>query len=181
MPDRVNEKQLSEIWRKQAFENRRLVTENGVPITIVYPGRINDRRGGDFCDAVIGLGGQTVTGDIELHVNSKDWKTHGHDRDVNYNRVVLHVVFRNKGRAFTLSQNGTQIPVLALENRETPCVSEVSGPEIINRPCRDIIHRQGRIKTIALLLDRAGDARFREKAARRDFEPVARLKIELHQ
>ena len=49
----IRERQLSEIWRDQRFDTSALRTEDGQPVTIIYPGRLNDDRGGDFCDAVI--------------------------------------------------------------------------------------------------------------------------------
>jgi hypothetical protein len=162
---KISEKQLSEIWRRQAFESRNLKTENGVSITVVYPGRINDHRGGDFCDAVIGLGGRTVTGDVELHVNSKDWEMHGHDHDFNYNRVVLHVVFRNNSSLLTGRQDGGKIPVLALEKTVEQVVSEPTRTPMNNRPCQNKVHRDG-VKAVAGILDRAGEARFQEKTDR---------------
>jgi hypothetical protein len=110
---RLSEKDLSEIWRRQSFFGP-LYAESGDPVTIIYPGRRNDNRGGDFCDAVIAFRGRTVAGDVELHVNSADWQRHGHHRDPAYNNVVLHVV-HSHARSPTILQNGREIPVLALD------------------------------------------------------------------
>jgi hypothetical protein len=161
------EKELSEIWASRRIGGV-LRTLGGEEVTVVYPGRINDGRGGDFCDAVIALGGRTVRGDVELHVRSGDWKGHGHDRDPSYNRVVLHVVHSITEGAATVLQDGREVPELALaEFMEQPAAG---GGVVCWRgcgggPCHDALPRLGEA-AVAAVIEQAGDVRFEDKTSR---------------
>jgi len=86
------ESQIVKIWQHQLLDRAELVTEDGEPIEIIYPGRLNDDQGADFRDAVIATSRGLIKGDIELHVKSSGWQAHQHHRDPVYNRVILHVV-----------------------------------------------------------------------------------------
>ena len=91
-----------------------LVTEEGEPIKIIYPGRINDDRGADLLDAVIATSQGLIRGDIEVHVKSSSWWAHRHHLDPIYNRVILHVVFWHDTETAINLQNGQKVPTLAL-------------------------------------------------------------------
>ena len=163
------ERQLSEIWGSQRIRPVGLVTGDGQNVTVLYPGRLNDGRGGDFCDAVVMVDGQKVIGDVELHVTSRDWMGHGHHKDAAYNQVVLHVVWRDTGGATKL-QNGVAIPVLVLQDY-VPVEAfnhdgHTNSPEILSScPCYNVTARSGEA-SLAQLLDEAGDARFEANAAK---------------
>lgn len=165
MPGYINEKKLSDFWRRQAWGERLLATENGIPVTVVYPGRLNDGRGGDYCDAVVTLGDHTVVGNIELHTKTSDWQAHGHHRDTHYNQVVLHVVYHNNRHPFTIRQDGIPIPVLSLEKTGITSSSGIAGKNVSPRPCHTTILRN-RGKTIIDILTAAGDHRFNMKSDR---------------
>ena len=51
--DGISEREVVTWWRAEAARGRRLTTDDGRLLRVVYPGRLNDGRGGDFCDAVI--------------------------------------------------------------------------------------------------------------------------------
>jgi len=166
MPETVVEKQLSEIWRQQRIRPAGLATEGGKPVTIIYPGRTNDNRGGDYCDAVILVDGRKVTGDVELHVKSGDWTGHGHHHDARYNGVVLHVVWRSTGGP-TVLENGTEVPVLELHERVAAEAPEITGAAGVlsgkrGRACLGAGVDGG--ERVVALLDELGDARFRANA-----------------
>lgn len=130
----------------------RVVTEEGQVLDVVYPGRPNDDRGGDFRDAVIATGSGLTRGDIEIHVRSSDWRAHGHDRDAAYDNVVLHVVQRHDSRRPTRRHGGGTVPVVALERcrgRPEPAVAGRGGVDA---------------GTLGRLLDLAGDCRLLTKA-----------------
>ncbi len=93
---KVSEKQVVKIWQHQLLDRTELATEEGEPIKVIYPGRINDDRGADFRDAVIATSRGVVKGDIEVHIKSSDWRVHQHHQDQYYNRVILHVVMWQK-------------------------------------------------------------------------------------
>ena len=61
-------------------------------IFVIHPGKRNLHEGPDMFDASIQIDGEILTGNIECHVESKDWFTHGHDKDHAYDSVILHVV-----------------------------------------------------------------------------------------
>ena len=68
------ESELITIWQEQRLARSALRTEAGEELEIIYPGRRNDGRGGDFRDAAIMLEGRLVTGDVEVHVRSRGWE-----------------------------------------------------------------------------------------------------------
>jgi hypothetical protein len=165
----INEKQLSEIWRRQALNGGLLFTEDGRPLTVVYPGRLNDGRGGDYCDAVVNIGGLLLSGQVELHVDAADWCAHNHQRDHNFNHVILHVVLHNRNNRHTILANGDQIPILALEkNIAAPRIAEPSSER---RFCYRS-HCPGGKKEIIRVLEEGGEARFKEKAVGMEKELV---------
>lgn len=152
---KITEKQVVRLWQYQLLDKiTGLTTEDGIPLEILYPGRPNDDRGADFRDAVISSNRLLLKGDVELHVRSSDWHAHGHDRDAAYNRVILHVVMWHDCRKATALANGKEVPVLALVNYLHPGCTAVP-------PC-------GRANPAytGIVLDKAGDARFRAKAGK---------------
>jgi hypothetical protein len=168
LPNKVSESELIKVWQCQWLERGRLVTEDGEPIEVVYPGRINDDQGADFRDAVIATSRGLITGDVEIHVKSSDWQAHQHHRDRAYNRVILHVaMWHNSGLATTL-QSGRTVPVLALHKYLKGAVSQwpesASFSEIQNTPCHQLAERLI-TEDIAKFIDGAGEERFRAKAA----------------
>ncbi len=142
--------------------DKSLVTEDGEPVRVIYPGRINDDRGADLRDAVIETSRGLVKGDIEVHVKSSNWRAHRHHREPAYNRVILHVVFSHDTGEATGLQNGENVSVLALDKylttpewRQTPA----------RRPCQRTAAPPDR-RNIGEFLDNAGEARFLAKATR---------------
>ena len=114
---RVEEKVVQKIWADQDFDKRELVTECGKKVIISSPGIWNlAEEGPDFKNASISLDNSPVDGDIEIHFNSSDWEKHGHHKDVNYNRVLLHVTFfpQNEKKVVCKTQVGKEIPQLVL-------------------------------------------------------------------
>src|ERR1035437_7684067 len=150
----MQESELITIWQEQRLERTALRTEAGETLEIVYPGRRNDGRGGDFRDAAIMLGGRLVTGDVEVHVRSRGWQEHRHHRDPCYNGVILHVVMWHDVTRTPYLDNGWDIPTLALSN------DVVAAPAASVWPCSDISHEKA-----TGILEEMGEARFRAKAA----------------
>ena len=114
---RVEEKVVQKIWADQDFDKREMVTECGKKVIISPPGIWNlAEEGPDFKNASISLDNSPVNGDIEIHFNSSDWEKHGHHKDVNYNRVLLHVTFfpQNEKKVVCKTQVGKEIPQLVL-------------------------------------------------------------------
>ena len=146
-----------------------LATEEGEPIRIIYPGRINDDQGADLRDATIATSQGLIKGDIEVHVKSSNWRAHCHHQDQTYNRVILHVVMWRDTEVTTNLQNGGKVPILALDKYIGSPVSHWTNlaysTVTLNTPCHQAIERLP-ASIIAEFLDSAGEARFLVKAAK---------------
>lgn len=160
----MSERYLAHIWRTQRGLGGRVTTTEGQALRVVYPGRSNGHGGPDFCDAMVATaGGEVWRGDVELHMRSSYWRSHGHHRDPTYNGVALHVVMWHDDRGPTTVQSGQTVPVVALEGLLG------TGPELggeegelclapsWGEPCRP----GARVES----LDALGDERFMLKAA----------------
>jgi hypothetical protein len=162
------ESQVVKIWQELLPERNDLVTEEDGPVRVVYPGRPNDDRGADLCDAVINTGQGIRRGDIEIHVNSSSWRGHRHHQDPLYNRVILHVVYHHDAAASTVLQNGCRVPTLVLEKYTRDGADRyaglASGLGAGLMPCRDVFARRGS-DFEGRILDAAGDRRFAAKVA----------------
>lgn len=162
------ESRVVRIWQDYLPGRSDLVTEDDGPVKVVYPGRPNDDRGADLRDAVIVTGRGTVRGDIEVHVKSSSWWTHGHHHDPAYNRVILHVVFWHDVAKTIVLQNGRAVPTLALHK----FVGEQVGRHVVpagraamwRAPCREAVRRRD-TGFMSGVLDNAGEQRFLSRAA----------------
>jgi len=167
--DNPPENLIIKIWQNQLRLRTDLVTEEGEPVSIIYPGRINDGRGPDFLDAVIATGQRLIKGDIEVHVKSSGWRAHRHYQDPTYNRVILHTVLWHDAKTETRLQSGTKIPTLTLQKYlNSPNIQMadiVTPPSALDIPCRQA-SALSPIKVITEFLDSAGEKRFLTKAAK---------------
>lgn len=91
-PVSVSETVVQKIWLRQDFLTDDLTTSSGETLRVHSPGRWNLQEGPDFKEAVLEIGGKQMVGDVEVHFYPEDWRHHGHDKDGNYDRVVLHVL-----------------------------------------------------------------------------------------
>ncbi len=161
------ESRVVEIWRERIPGRTDLTTEDDEPVRIVYPGRLNKDRGADYRDAVIASGHGILKGDVEIHVKSSSWWAHRHHLDPVYNRVVLHVVFWHDVDRTVILQNGREVPTLALHRFvRSPQKANTGGDRALRAfalPCRDTVHRRGRVFT-GEILDTAGEQRFFSRA-----------------
>ena len=105
---------LHYLWKFKKFDTLNLKTSNGEEITIVNVGQYLELAGPDFFNAQIVIGNQKWAGNVEIHLKSSDWYLHNHERDSNYENVILHVVWEHDTEIFR--QNNTEIPVLVLKN-----------------------------------------------------------------
>ena len=91
----MTERLLQFIWQFQHFNRSELVTATGENVQIIFPGNYNTDQGPDFSNAKIKIGKTIWAGTVELHLQTSDWKKHNHQKDKNYNNVILHVVWEN--------------------------------------------------------------------------------------
>jgi hypothetical protein len=106
---------LQRIWLRGEFDVASARTVDGLLLQVRFAGRWNRVGGPDFRDARLSIGGVSICGDVELHVHASDWESHGHAKDPEYDRVVLHVVLFPPGPGQrTLGAGGREIPTVAL-------------------------------------------------------------------
>jgi len=161
----LSESQITRIWQNVSHREK-LFTKNGEQIRVVYPGRTNDDdRGADFRDAVISTKEGLIKGDVEVHVKSSNWQAHHHHFDPVYNRVILHVVWRDDMKSATRLNDGRGIPVLVLDKfTRYPAILKSNSLEVTKhclKPTNDMA-----TGIISQFLDAAGKERFLSKAAR---------------
>ncbi len=123
---------------------------------VVFPGWPNGGAGPDFLGAVLGdERGRLARGDVEIHVDGADWRSHGHHRDPRYRDVILHVALRPPPAPVAMSDGATApTAVIALVDAHGPAREEV-------RPCM----RPGPAAELAAVLEEEGMRRFEERAA----------------
>ena len=116
MKKRIAENFLYHIWDEQHLKTD-IETVSGSKITILFQGKWNTDAGPDFINSIILLDGKKLQGNVEIHRHEYDWKAHNHHEDPNFNSVILHVVFaHDKNTKFTISENGSKIPILVLDD-----------------------------------------------------------------
>ncbi|SIS95786.1 Protein of unknown function [Zobellia uliginosa] len=108
----MREDLLHFIWKYKKLRLSDLRTSRGESLSIINFGRHNHLAGPDFFNAQIDIGGQVWAGNVEMHLRSSDWYAHHHEQDVNYNNVILHVVWEDDGDVFR--KDNSLIPTLEL-------------------------------------------------------------------
>ena len=94
-----------------------LITASGKSLQVIYQGQFNTNRGPDFRNVILNLNGETLRGDVEIHLNCYDWIAHEHHEDPLYNNVILHVVMNAAKQHLTVKQNGEATEILELNNQ----------------------------------------------------------------
>lgn len=164
----LSERDLTHLWEGQRFPPQALTTTAGRPLRVLYRGRRGGGPGPDYRDAVIEAPWGTLKGDVELHVRTSDFRRHGHHHDPAYNQVALHLVFWPDEPRDTLLASGRRVPVAALapwvERRQEEIQRWLERPVLWQEPCHSAVGRMGD-DTVAAVLDRLGDIRFRLRTA----------------
>jgi len=111
----MSEDFLHYIWRFQLFNQMALKLSNGEELAILKPGLWNKDAGPDFFNALIKIGRTKWAGNIEIHINASDWNKHGHQNDEAYDKVILHVVWKND--QVLKRSDGSDIPTLVLSGK----------------------------------------------------------------
>ncbi|MHB9039727.1 MAG: DUF2851 family protein [Melioribacteraceae bacterium] len=114
---KIHESTLYEIWKRQSYKHP-LKTNSGEEITILDVGVHNQETGGpDFKNARIRIGNFTYIGDIEIDSNYSDWKTHGHNIDSKYTKVILHAsLFNTSNYSYVYTREGRKVPSICLSD-----------------------------------------------------------------
>ena len=112
---KISEEFLYFIWQFQFFRKNGLRTSQGEKITILHPGYRNPNAGPDFHESRIRIGEIEWIGYVEIHVRSTDWYLHGHNTDLNFDNVILHIVWDDD--TLVKRSDGTYIPTISLCKR----------------------------------------------------------------
>ena len=103
------ERLLQLVWFHQRILRGGLKTVDGRSLRVLHPGFWNHEAGPDFRDAMVQFDNDPPQrGDIELDMSSGCWQAHGHDRNANFSKVILHVIWSTEGK--------TALPTLMLRN-----------------------------------------------------------------
>jgi hypothetical protein len=159
---RLLEADLWRLWEGQRFPKAALVSAAGAALRVIFRGRPGAGPGPDFRGAIIAAPGGLLSGDVELHVRTSDFRRHGHHADPAYAGVVLHVVFFHDETGETALPGGGTAPVAALGGPRAERWLE--RPARWGEPCRSALERMG-AAGVGETLDRLGAMRFRQKSA----------------
>lgn len=128
----------------------------------------NKDSGPDFLGAMIVLDDEIVTGDVELHVKSSDWRSHGHHLDPHFNSVVLQVVLWDDAKSPAQLQNSNTIPTLPLYGYLNGSMDDLTvraeEDQLPALPCRDAGELLGN-EMLGEIFDQYGAERFYVKSA----------------
>ena len=147
----LTEFQLQHLWFEHLLPQQ-LVASDGHTYQIIHTGWWNHESGPDFRDAVIRDENENIfQGDIEIHLNSSDWKAHRHESDPNYQQLALHVAL--EGSESSIVCCGRQIPTVILQTQLPESLPQFlcQLPEIHTQPLPLV--KQGSCSTQLLQVD----------------------------
>lgn len=107
----MTESLLQFIWQHSLLSPADLRSTAGEPLTIIHPGKLNRDAGPDFLEGRVKVGDTTLVGNIELHIKASDWLKHGHQDDLAYHNLILHVVYENDAEGVA-----GNVPVLVIKD-----------------------------------------------------------------
>ncbi|HSW58206.1 MAG TPA: DUF2851 family protein, partial [Dehalococcoidales bacterium] len=156
----ISEVEIVRLWQERVQTQAAFEDDRGESLRLVYPGRPNDGRGGDFRDAVISSSRGCQKGCIEIHRLTSGWESHGHHRDPHYNQVILQVAWKADRCLPARLEDGRSIPTVILEKLLTPAANNLAEHSLI---CREYC-RKTPSEQINSVLEEAGEQRFRQKS-----------------
>ncbi len=112
----MHEDFLHHIWKYQKIDTSNpLKTSLNQELLILDSGQHNTSNSGpDFFNAKVKIDAQVWAGTIEIHIKSSDWYAHQHEKDKNYDNVILHVVWEDDVEVFRTHQQ--PLPCLELKS-----------------------------------------------------------------
>jgi hypothetical protein len=118
----MQEEFLHYLWVNKKLPFTQLKTHLNESLEINHFGQYLQNAGPDIFNAQISINQQKWAGNIEIHIKSSDWYAHHHEKDANYDNVILHVVWENDSPIFR--KDNSEIPTLELKKYVT--LSEVN-------------------------------------------------------
>lgn len=141
----MKEALLHFVWQYQLIRPERLETTNGQQIEIINCGTYNKNESADFLDAKIRIGNLLFIGNIEIHINSSDWRKHQHQTNKKYNNVILHIVYND-------DEPLKNIPTLELNGKLPPYILQKYGQLMQSKlpvPCQFDWKNLSRLEQVA--------------------------------
>ena len=112
------EEVMQYIWKFRLWPVGSLRTVDGRTVDVIDAGTLNTGSGPDFFNAKVRIDGEWWAGSVEIHVRATDWYRHGHQSDVAYDNVILHVVSVSDGEV-ARRVDATAIPQVVMPGIET--------------------------------------------------------------
>lgn len=109
----MQEEFLHYLWVNKKLPFTQLKTHLNESLEINHFGQYLQNAGPDIFNAQISINQQKWAGNIEIHIKSSDWYVHNHEKDSNYDNVILHVVWENDTPIFR--KDNSEIPTLELK------------------------------------------------------------------
>ena len=147
----MNEKLIHFIWQHQYFNVKKLFTTDNELLQIHKPGNYNTNEGPDFLNAQIYLNNICWVGPIEIHIFASDWLKHNHQKDKNYDMVILHVIWEED--TIIKDKYGNNIPTLILKPLVSPILLQ-KYVDLMNKnksiiPCHNLFFKFEIIKWVS--------------------------------
>lgn len=159
----MNEAFLQYIWQQNLFTPKVYQSSSGEEIEVIDPGTLNTDAGPDFFNGKVKINGTVWAGNIEIHLNSSDWKKHNHHTDPAYNNVILQVVLKANEETFTSKDNRVPtIEVSVPQNLMENYTKLLSNKKWV--PCNDNISIVDAF-TKGLLIEKLGVERIENKTS----------------
>lgn len=96
----MKEEFLHYLWKYNLYDPVSLVDGGGHQIRVINPGEYNRDSGPDFFNARLVIDGTEWAGNVEIHLKSSGFDSHGHNTDPSYDNVILHVVADNDRKVY---------------------------------------------------------------------------------
>ena len=160
----IDESFLSFIWQHFYFNTTQLKTTHGFAIYIRHPGHPNRCAGPDFIESKIKIGDIEWVGSVELHVKSSDWNVHDHSSNPDYDKVILHVVWKHD--AEIKRSDGSLIPTLELLDKVSREVLDKYNRLMfshVDYPCHPYLLHSRHISILSMI-DKSMISRMEQKA-----------------
>src|SRR5689334_13241857 len=95
--DSPPERLLQAVWQHQRILRDKLTTVDSQPVRDLHPGFHSVEGGPDFRGAVLQIGDALPrTGDVEVDIRPSGWHGHGHDNNLAFKNVILHVIWASE-------------------------------------------------------------------------------------
>ncbi|HSL87011.1 MAG TPA: DUF2851 family protein, partial [Bacteroidales bacterium] len=136
----MKEEFLHYLWKYSLYDTDSLYDNAGNKIFVRHPGEYNRDSGPDFFNARVIIDGTEWAGNVEIHVKSSHFDTHGHNHDHAFNNVILHAVAENDRRVYNALGHELLTVKLNFENSlYDKYFSLVNNPQVI--ACQNEISR----------------------------------------